>query len=98
MDHVENTKDDAITHRTALIVFMAFPTVYWITKFLALLLPAPPEWLWIPLTACGFTSFILAYFVAGRSSDTDLTARHRRLLRIGCFFALTPVAGLLIPS
>jgi hypothetical protein len=83
-------------NRKSLILFAAFPVGYWLLKFYGIYLREDPNWLLLSRLFFGMTSFVLAYFVAGRTSDTSLGERERLLFRTICFIAISPVFGFVI--
>jgi hypothetical protein len=83
-------------NRKSLILFAAFPVGYWLLKFFGFYLRDDPNWLVVLRLFFGMTSFVLAYFVAGRTSDTSLGERERLLFRAICFIAISPVIGFVI--
>ena len=85
-----------IHNRKSLILFASFPVGYWMLKFYGLYLREDTSWLLVLRLFCGMTSFVLAYFLAGRTSDTSIGERERFLFRATCFVAISPVLGFLI--
>lgn len=92
-----NTKDvKATPNRKSLILFAAFPVGYWFLTLIAFLLPGPQMLLFLVRFFFGATSFVLAYYVANRTSDTSLSDHERWLFRVICFVAISPPLGMLI--
>lgn len=89
-------EDSALCYGKSLILFVMFPIGYWVLKVYGFRFQEDPSWLLVSRMFFGTTSFVLAYFVAGRSSDTSLSDRERRIFRVICFFAITPALGLLL--
>ncbi len=87
-----NTGDEkGFQNRISLILFAAFPVGYWLLKLWGIYLREDPNWLLLSRLFFGMTSFVLAYFVAGRTSDTSLSERERWAFRATCFVAISPI-------